>query len=101
MEKQVRNCSDCSVEMDCGEINLKIDSDNYGFVVPFLPLTYVAGGSLPVIVYRCPKCGKLEFFAKGKFKALGGNCDCGHSKEQHRNWQYNCLVENCGCSEYK
>jgi hypothetical protein len=53
LEKQVRNCSDCSVEMESGEINLKIDSDNYGFVVPFLPITYVAGDSLPVIVYTC------------------------------------------------
>lgn len=59
-------------------------------------LTDICEDVLPVVVYTCPQCGKLEFFTERKNQG----CVCGHSREQHRNWQYNCLVENCDCSKY-
>jgi len=73
MEKRVRNCPDCSVKMEISKINLKVG----GFI--FGRLGDINEDTFPVVVYTCPHCGKLEFFAVNKIKV----CVCGHSKEQH------------------
>jgi len=60
---QARNCSDCSVEMKAVKVNLRIGGQT-GFTqwVWGNLSDSITQGLLPVVVYNCPKCGRLEFF---------------------------------------
>ncbi len=50
-------CTSCNVEMSQGKTKFKIDSDGS---------TRFGAEVLPVIVYLCPKCGKIDFRADEK-----------------------------------
>ncbi len=61
-------CSECNAEMSQAKTKFRISGWEKG-----LPLKPAEGDSgkhgeeiLPVIVYLCPKCGKMEFRADGK-----------------------------------
>jgi hypothetical protein len=51
------NCYLCNLEMCQAKTKIRLDSDD---------LEKLGEESLPVIVYLCPKCGKMEFVAEEK-----------------------------------
>ncbi len=51
------NCSSCNLEMSQAKTKIRLDGDE---------LDKLGEESLPVIVYLCTKCGKMEFVAEEK-----------------------------------
>jgi hypothetical protein len=65
----IRECPTCSSDMYPAKVTLRVGGwTGLWKLVPFGGLGEFGEELLPVIIYTCSKCGKMEFFAEKKTK---------------------------------
>jgi len=61
-------CSSCDVVMLNSRMNLRAEVSNKNVPLAMGEIGEIAEELLPVLIYMCPKCGKIEFMAQEKTK---------------------------------
>jgi hypothetical protein len=65
---QTLTCSLCNVEMLNSRMNLKVETANKRVPLAMGKIDEISEELLPVVIYLCPNCGKMEFMAQQKTK---------------------------------